>query len=63
MEWTHVYNNTKLRGTDENGVYTQCKYLKDENGENDIDATKQEILDYIEQVKQLVEATKKIQGE
>ena len=25
--------------------------------------TKQEILDYIEQVKQLVEATKKIQGE
>ena len=53
MEWTHVYNNTKLRGTDENGVYTQCNYVKNENGENDIEATKQKILDQHNLVKQL----------
>ena len=57
MEWTHVYENTMLRGTDENGVYTECKYLKKENGENDIDATKQKILDEREIIKQLAEAT------
>ena len=45
MEWTHVYNNTMLRGTDEQGIYTECQYVKKENGENDIDATKQKILE------------------
>ena len=51
MEWTHVYNNTMLRGTDETGNYTECKYLKKENGENDIDATKQKILEVREIIK------------
>ena len=51
MEWTHVYENTMLRGTDENGDYTECKYLKKENGENDIDATKQKILEVREIIK------------
>ena len=53
MEWTHVYNNTMLRGTDEQGIYTECQYVKKENGENDIDATKQKILDQHNLVKQL----------
>jgi len=57
MEWTHVYENTMLRGTDETGAYTECKYLKNENGENDIDATKQKILDHCDLMKQMVEAT------
>ena len=56
MEWTHVYENTMLRGTDENGVYTECAYLKNENDENDIDATKEKILKNIEVTKQLAEA-------
>ena len=56
MEWTHVYENTMLRGTDENGDYTECKYLKKENGENDIDATKQKILDHYDLMKQLATA-------
>ena len=51
MEWTHVYENTMLRGTDETGNYTECKYLKKENGENDIDATKQKILEVREIIK------------
>ena len=57
MEWPHVYENTMLRGTDENGVYTECAYLKKEDGENDIDATKQKILDHCDLMKQLAEAT------
>ena len=57
MEWTHVYNNTMLRGTDEQGMYTECQYVKDENGENDIDATKQKILDTREIIKLTAEAT------
>ena len=57
MEWTHVYENTMLRGTDETGNYTECKYLKKENGENDIDATKQKILDHCDLIKQLAEVT------
>ena len=48
MEWTHVYNNTMLRGTDEQAIYTECQYVKNENGENDIDATKQKILEVYE---------------
>lgn len=53
MEYTEVYNNTMLRGTDENGVYTESKYILKENGDNDIEATKQKIIDQYNLVKQL----------
>ena len=56
MNWTHVYENTMLRGTDETGNYTECKYVKKENGENDIDATKQKILEVKEIIKLTSEA-------
>ena len=55
MEWTHVYENTMLRGTDETGNYTECKYVKNESGENDIDATKQKILDHRDFMEQLTQ--------
>ena len=53
MEYTEVYGNTMLRGTDENGVYTESKYILKENGDNDVEATKQKIIDQYNLVKQL----------
>tara|TARA_B100001093_G_C26763867_1_gene986964 strand:- start:617 stop:787 length:171 start_codon:yes stop_codon:yes gene_type:complete len=55
MEWTHVYENTMLRGTEEAGDYIECKYVKNESGENDIDATKQKILDHRDFMEQLTQ--------
>ena len=53
MEYTTVYNNTMLRGTDEDGIFTETKYILKENGDNDVEATKQKILDQYNLVKQL----------
>ena len=42
-----------LRGTDEDGIFTETKYILKENGDNDVEATKQKILDQYNLVKQL----------
>ena len=44
MEYIDVHSGTMLRGTDEDGVYTETKYIILENGEKDIEATKEKIL-------------------
>jgi len=44
MEYIDVHSGTMLRGTDEDGVYIETKYIILENGEKDIEATKEKIL-------------------
>ena len=53
MEYIDVHHGTMLRGTDQDGVYIEKMYIRLENGQKDIEATKQNILDYYNLMKEL----------
>jgi hypothetical protein len=53
MKYTDVHHGTMLRMTDETGQYIEKQYIRLENGQKDIEATKQYLLDHYNLMKKL----------
>jgi|TARA_R110001606_G_C15341661_1_gene646615 hypothetical protein len=53
MKYTEVNYGTMLRITDETGQYIEKQYIRLENGQKDIEATKQYLLDHYNLMKKL----------